>query len=75
MWFPCFSSRLSLGQDKKFNEFLRELNIENGLNSYNLNKTTMRKVKGKGIKVVQTAHQVPCIQNIRNKKNNLSVPV
>lgn len=39
----------------KFNEFLRKLNIENGLNPYNLHKTTMRKVKGKGMKVVQTA--------------------
>lgn len=39
----------------KFNDFLRNLNIENGLNPYNLHKTTMRKVKGKGMKVVQTA--------------------
>ena len=38
-----------------FNNFLRDLNIKNGLNPYNLHKTTMRKVKGKGMKVTQTS--------------------
>lgn len=38
-----------------FNDYLREVNIRNGLNPYNLHKSIMKKKKGGGLKVQQGA--------------------
>ena len=38
-----------------FNDYLREVNIRNGLNPYNLHKSIMKKKKGGGLKVQQVA--------------------
>ena len=40
-----------------FNDYLREINIRNGLNPYNLHKTTTRPGKNGKIKAVQSAYE------------------
>lgn len=41
----------------KLNDFLREVNINNGLNPYNMHKSTMRMKKGEGLRVQQSAFE------------------